>query len=456
MTRPGAFNSRRLLMGGRRRRGGHRGCRRGGGGLSGPRRRRWPTLARAGTGRWIEPAGQPRRRRARGDSDAGEPLVRPLLRHHAWCARVRPTPPRSRCVPPARSQGGVLLPFHVDTDEGSTATARGPGPQLARYPHSLGEREYNDWIAAKSELTMAHFDQSDIPVPPRAGRQLHHLRQLLLPIQGPTTPTGCTVHRHDRPTGTGRRAAICEPAGLQPGCTAGPPTGAAAGGRVSWRVYANKEVGDGGGGDGYVGDYGDNPLWLFHAYHDALASSTRPAASWPNGPACTRWLPNSGKGHDVKHVLSEFLDDLRVGRLPKVSWWSRRTPTASTRRPARWTRQLRCRPCCRRSRQRRPVEVHRHLPETSDENDGFFDTCCRRFPPPNTPLEFCSGPADRVGPGAHDRGLPVEHGGWVKLRGGRPTPRSSASWSAGPGCTSRTSPLAPCRVWRSDQRVRLP
>ena len=34
--------------------------------------------------------------------------------------------------------------------------------------------------------------------------------------------------------------------------------------RISWQVYANDEVGDDDSDDnGYVGDYGDNPLWLF-------------------------------------------------------------------------------------------------------------------------------------------------------------------------------------------------
>ena len=32
---------------------------------------------------------------------------------------------------------------------------------------------------------------------------------------------------------------------------------------VTWQVYTNHEVGDGSGLDGWVGDYGDNPLWFY-------------------------------------------------------------------------------------------------------------------------------------------------------------------------------------------------
>ena len=90
---------------------------------------------------------------------------------------------------------------------------------------------------------------------------------------------------------------------------------------ISWQVYANDEVGDGGGEDGYVGDYGDNPLWLFQAYHDALAS-TDPAVRQLAEQASLRtaWKPNSGLGLDVNHVLAQFIADATADNLPQVSW----------------------------------------------------------------------------------------------------------------------------------------
>src|SRR6202000_3143317 len=71
---------------------------------------------------------------------------------------------------------------------------------------------------------------------------------------------------------------------------------------VTWQVFANDEVGD--GADGWVGDYGDNPLWLFQAYHDSL-NSTDPAQQDLAARASLRkqWKADSGQGQDVNHIL---------------------------------------------------------------------------------------------------------------------------------------------------------
>jgi len=42
------------------------------------------------------------------------------------------------------------------------------------------------------------------------------------------------------------------------------------------------------GDDGFVGDYGDNPLWLFQACHDALASTDPKIHQLATGRACAR------------------------------------------------------------------------------------------------------------------------------------------------------------------------
>ena len=94
---------------------------------------------------------------------------------------------------------------------------------------------------------------------------------------------------------------------------------AAAGGRRLWQVYANDEVGDSGGYP-FAGDYGDNPLWLFQAYHDALASPD-PAVQ---ELAVRGRLSQSGsptrQGPVVDHVIAKFRRDCAAGTLPAVSW----------------------------------------------------------------------------------------------------------------------------------------
>jgi phospholipase C len=313
-------------------------------------------------------------------------------------------------------KGGVLLPFHVDT-------MKVDGQQLADLDHSWAgthtawaNGEYNDWIAAKSELTMAYFDESDIQFHRALADNFTICDNYFCSIQGPTTPNRLYLFSGMiDPQGRAGGPAISNPPDYNPvySWTTYPERLQAAG--VSWRVYANKEVGDGSGEDGYVGDYGDNPLWLFHAYHDALASSDpsrrelAERASVHDG-----WLPNSGKGHDVKHVLAEFLDDCRSGDLPRVSWVV--APYAYCEHP-----------------QARPVDGANYVQTmlqaifdnddlwkstvvflNFDENDGFFDHVLPPIPPPNTPLEFVQGLPIGLGPRVPMTVVsPWSNGGWV-------------------------------------------
>jgi phospholipase C len=313
-------------------------------------------------------------------------------------------------------KGGVLLPFHVDT-------FKVDGQQLADLDHSWpgthqawANGSYNAWIPAKSELTMAHFDRSDIEFHRAVADNFTICDSYHCSILGPTTPNRLYLFSGMiDPQGLKGGPAIANPPDYNPvySWTTYPERLQDAG--VDWRVYANKEVGDGSGEDGYVGDYGDNPLWLFHAYHDSLASSDpkkrelAERASVHNG-----WLPNSGKGHDVKHVLSEFLDDCRSGDLPKVSWVV--APYAYCEHP-----------------EARPVDGAAYVQTVLqaifdnddlwkstvvflnfDENDGFFDHVLPPIPPPNTPLEFVQGLPIGLGPRVPMTIVsPWSNGGWV-------------------------------------------
>jgi phospholipase C len=417
MTRPGAFNRRRLLMGAAGAAAVTAGAVAAAGGVSGTSS---SAVADASHGGGLG-GGSSRR----GSLDDVEHVVilmqenRSFDHYYGTMRGVRGYGDTAALTGVFRQpdpKGGVLLPFHVDT-------MKVDGQQLADLDHSWpgthtawANGEYNDWIAAKSELTMAYFDQSDIRFHRALADNFTICDNYFCSIQGPTTPnrlyqfTGMID-----PRGRAGGPAIANPPDYNPvySWTTYPERLQAAG--VSWRVYANKEVGDGGGEDGYVGDYGDNPLWLFHAYHDALASSDpsrrelAERASVHNG-----WLPNSGKGHDVKHVLSEFLDDCESGDLPKVSWVV--APYAYCEHP-----------------QARPVDGANYVQTVLqaifdnddlwkstaiflnfDENDGFFDHVLPPIPPPNTPLEFVQGLPIGLGPRVPMTVVsPWSNGGWV-------------------------------------------
>jgi phospholipase C len=235
---------------------------------------------------------------------------------------------------------------------------------------------------------MGYFTEEDIPFHRALAQAFTICDNYHCSIQGPTIPNRLYLWTGTiDPAGTAGGPATWNPADYQPvySWTTYPERLQAAG--VSWQVYANNEVGD--GSDGWVGDYGDNPLWLFEQYHAALAS-TDPAvqqlalrANLNNG-----WLPDSGLGPDVDHVLSEFLTTCAAGTLPQVSW---------VVAPQDYSEHPSARPADGAAYVEAVLQGIWGNPELRDstvvflnydENDGFFDHLAPPLPPAGTPGEF--------------------------------------------------------------------
>ena len=222
-------------------------------------------------------------------------------------------------------------------------TSKVDGQDLGDLPHDWDTTHpawhggrYDQWILGKSEMTMSHFDVGDIPFHRALASAFTICDHYFCSIQGPTTPnrlyhwTG-TID----PDGAAGGPATYNPADYQSvySWTTYPERLQAAG--VSWQVYANDEVGD--GSDGFVGDYGDNPLWLFQAYHDALASSDPAKRQLAERASLrTAWKPDSGLGKNVDHVLAQFIADCAASRLPAVSWVV--APYGYSEHPSPWSR----------------------------------------------------------------------------------------------------------------------
>jgi phospholipase C len=265
-------------------------------------------------------------------------------------------------------------------------------------------------------MTMGYFTSSDIQFQRALADAFTICDHYHCSIQGPTTPnrlfhwTG-TID----PSGQLGGPAISNPDDYNPvySWTTYPERLEAAG--ISWQVYANKEVGDGGGNDGWVGDYGDNPLWLFHAYHDALNSSDptkqRLAA---RANVIKKWLPNSGKGMDAGHVLADFVAAAQAGTLPKVSW---------VVAPYRWCEHPEARPVDGAVYVQTVLNAlwsNKKLWESTalfinfDENDGFFDHVVPPTAPAGTVDEYVQGLPIGLGPRVPMTVIsPWSRGGWV-------------------------------------------
>jgi phospholipase C len=328
---------------------------------------------------------------------------------------------------PSRSDGGYLLPFHVDTRKVN-------GEELGDTDHSWGTTHaaadgglWDDWVPAKTETTMAHFNQADIPFQRALAGAYTICDNYFCSIQGPTTPNRLYLWTGTiDPDGKQGGPATFNPDDYNPvySWTTYPERLQTAG--VSWQVYANHEVGDEGGDAGWVGDYGDNPLWLFDAYHQALASPDPKVRQLADRAAViSEWLPNSGLGHDVDHVLQQFIADCRAGRLPEVSWIVA---------PYQWCEHPTARPADGAVYQERVIQAlwqNRQLWESTvlfinyDENDGLFDHVLPPQAAPGTPGERLSltGTVPVAGEPTAPIGLgprvpmtvisPWSRGGWV-------------------------------------------
>ncbi|MFI1919160.1 phosphocholine-specific phospholipase C [Nocardia sp. NPDC020380] len=310
-----------------------------------------------------------------------------------------------------RTDGGYLLPFHVDTGQVD-------GQDLGDLPHGWTDQHrainggWSDgWTSAKGEMTMGYFTDADIPFHRALADAFTVCDHYFCSVLGPTTPnrlyhwTG-TID----PAGQFGGPAISNPADYNPvyKWTTYPERLQAKG--ITWKVYSNDEIGD----DGvhpFVGDYGDNPLWLFDAYHDPKNTEL---ATRAKVFGVQNWKPDSGQGKDVGHVLADFLADCAGGNLPQVSWVV--APYGYSEHPAA-----------------RPVDGAAYtqavlkalwgnqklwnstaLLINFDENDGFFDHVPPPMAPAGTPGEFVNGLPIGLGPRVPMLVIsPWSRGGWV-------------------------------------------
>ncbi|RJQ82637.1 phospholipase C, phosphocholine-specific [Pseudonocardiaceae bacterium YIM PH 21723] len=310
---------------------------------------------------------------------------------------------------PAKRGDGYLLPFHVDT-------RKVDGQDLGDLAHGWTDQHNaqanglnNGWVAAKSEMTMGYFTETDVPFHRALADAFTIGDHYYCSIAGPTTPNRLYMWTGTiDPAGKQGGAAIGNPADYKPvyRWTTYPERLQAAG--ISWRVFANDEVGDDPGGHPFVGDYGDNPLWLFDQYHNAANKELAERAR-----VGRPWLPDSGKGKDTSHVLADFIQACQTGTLPAVSWVV--APYGYTEHP-----------------EARPVDGAAYVqgmlnalwsnPElwaktvvliNYDENDGFYDHLCGPQAPAGTPDEFVNGKPIGLGPRVPLTVIsPWSRGGW--------------------------------------------
>jgi phospholipase C len=296
----------------------------------------------------------------------------------------------------SRADPGRLLPFHMDsaTVDAQNATELDHSWQGDHRARNGGL--WNNWVPAKTARTMGYFTRADLPFNYALADAFTICDGYHQSIFGPTNPNRMYFL-----------------AGTSNGWTDNPPnyTVEFANGTtypelllragISWQVYTNHEVGDADGADGWVGDFGDNPLWFYRQYQESMKAVTAAGQRLAVQGAVQPWQPNAGTplGPDhVKHVLAPFIADCAAGTIPQVSWivapreYSEH-PSASPSYGAHYARTV-----LDALTGNRALWENTALFITYDEHDGFFDHVLPPWPEPGEKNEFIGSRPVGLGP----------------------------------------------------------
>jgi phospholipase C len=295
----------------------------------------------------------------------------------------------------ARTDLGYLLPFHMDSTKVDAQNAGDLDHSWVGDHSARNNGLWNNWVAAKTEQTMGHFTRSDLPFNYALADAFTICDGYHQSILGPTTPnrmyfwtatsSGWITNPPDYTVELTNVATYPDQL-LKAG--------------ISWQVYTNHEVGDGSGNDGWVGDYGDNPLWMYQQYQTSEKATTKAGQQLAIQGAVQPWQPNEGTPlgpNHVNHVLAQFISDCEKGAIPQVSWivapyeYSEH-PASSPSYGAHYTRTV-----LEALMSNKELWESTALFITYDEHDGYFDHVPPAFPETSVTDEFIGGLP--IGPG---------------------------------------------------------
>ena len=296
----------------------------------------------------------------------------------------------------ARTDLGYLLPFHMDSTKVDAQNAGDLDHSWTGDHSARNSGLWNNWTAAKTEQTMGYFTRNDLPFNYALADAFTICDGYHQSILGPTSPnrmyfwTGTSAGWTTNPDDYTVEFTDV---------TTYPELLLKAG--ISWQVYTNHEVGDGGGADGWVGDYGDNPLWFYQQYQTSEKATTKAGQRLAVQGAVQPWQPSAGTPlgpNHVNHVLAQFISDCAASKLPSVSWvvapyeYSEH-PAASPSYGAHYVRTV-----LESLMSNKELWESTALFITYDEHDGYFDHVLPGSPETTVTNEFIGGLPIGFGP----------------------------------------------------------
>ncbi|MBM7786327.1 phosphocholine-specific phospholipase C [Tenggerimyces flavus] len=224
-----------------------------------------------------------------------------------------------------------LLPFRPEVpDLGQTFLPDPPHGWTDGHNGWNGGR-HDQWVPNKGVTAMTYHTRDDIPYQYALADAFTICDNYFCSLLGPTDPN--RYHMWSGWVGNDGKGGgpVVDNAELGYGWSTYPERLERNG--VSWRVYQDSGIGLNAAGswgwtnDPYIGNYGDNSLLYFNSYRSAepgnpLADKAKVGTSIVN------------LDRDPEKLLTDFREDVKRGRLPKVSWVV--APEAYTEHP-NWT-----------------------------------------------------------------------------------------------------------------------
>ena len=266
------------------------------------------------------------------------------------------------------SGGNVLMPFHLDTKTTDAQRVTDLDHSWSGTHSAWNTGLYNNWIPAKTALTMGYYTRADIPFQYALADAFTICDQYFCSTMAPTNP-----NRLYQWTGW-----------IDPNGTAGGPVTDNSEDGYSWTTYPEMLQNAGVSWRVYqeADNFDDNPLAWFTQFKNASKTS----ALYTNGMA------------RVSSVSSAISSDIAAGTFPQVSWVV--APTADSEHPANppaygadFVSGVLSAIAADQDTWNSTVVFLNF-----DENDGFFDHVAPPVPPSGTADEFVSGTPIGLGP----------------------------------------------------------
>jgi phospholipase C len=270
--------------------------------------------------------------------------------------------------------GGYVLPFHPNAPELGMQFLEDLAHDWTTGHVAWNQGNYDQWVPAKTYLTMAHLQRGDIPYQYALADAFTTCDAYHCSLLGPTDPN--RYHMFTGWVGNDGKGGgpVIDNSEAGYAWSTFPEVLEAAG--ISWKVYQDIGTGLNAAGswgntsNAYIGNYGDNSLLYFNQYRNAQPGSALYEKA------------RTGTNTAVSGTLFDnFRKDVLDGTLPQVSWvvapeaysehpnwpanygayYVSEILNALTANPAVWSKAV--------------------LFVTYDENDGFFDHVVPPTPP---------------------------------------------------------------------------